>query len=56
MKFLPPDALYGLLLVIYRDFLVQLGFTFAAESPEKALRPSDYKSLFLENLMKDIRE
>lgn len=55
MNFLPPEPLYGLLVVIYQAFLKELGFSFFQLS-NLTMQPFHHKSLFLENFMKDIKE
>lgn len=56
MRILPADPLYGLLLAIYKESLKTIGFSFAEKLICKALGPADYKSVFLESLMKQIKE
>jgi CRP-like cAMP-binding protein len=56
LNFLPPDPLYGLLLVIYKDYLKKIGFSFVQDLTYKSIGPADYKSAFLESFMKEVKE
>ena len=56
MQLLPADPLYGLLLVIHKDSLRRIGFDFVRNLSYKTLGPADSKSIFLEKIMKEIKE
>ena len=47
LNFLPPGPLYGLLLVIYRKFLGEVGLDFALNAVPESVRATGNRSLFL---------
>jgi hypothetical protein len=43
-------------LVIYKEYLKKIGLKFAENLSYKSIGPAEYKSIFLERFMPDIKE